>query len=67
MAETTVGIPRWKGCVVMALEYKLSAPSISVLMNEQPKQVKAETIYLYKVGEGVHTEIHQSVHRIYQT
>lgn len=24
--------------------YKLSAPSISVLINEQPKQVKAETM-----------------------
>lgn len=71
MAETIAGIPRWKGCVVMALEwklrkvmaekniwsgaelgrllqdlagYKLSAPSISVLMNEQPKQFKAETM-----------------------
>lgn len=71
MAEATAGISRWKGCVVMALEwklrkvmaekniwsgaelgrllqdlagYKLSAPSISVLMNEQPKQVKAETM-----------------------
>lgn len=71
MAKAATGVSGRKGCVVMALEwklrkvmaerniwsgaelgrllqdlagYKLSAPSISVLMNEQPKQVKTETM-----------------------